>query len=86
MHSPTVVHWTIVKRILPYLNCSSSHRLHITVQSLALLHAYCDSDWTPCPDDRHPTTKFYIFRVSNLIFRSLKRQQIIARSSTKAEY
>jgi Reverse transcriptase (RNA-dependent DNA polymerase) len=86
MHAPTTVHWAAVKRVLRYLNGSSTLGLHFTAHTLPSLHAYSDSDWAGCPDDRRSTTGFCIFYGSNLISWSSKKQPTVARSSTEAEY
>jgi hypothetical protein len=55
MHSSTITHWTAVKRILRYLNGSLFHGLTIRPAQSITLYAYCDADWTDCPDDRRST-------------------------------
>jgi hypothetical protein len=50
------------------------------------LQAFTDADWTGCPDDRKSTTGFAIFLGSNLLSWSSKKQAIVSRSSTEAEY
>lgn len=67
MHNPTTNHWAAVKRILRYLNGSSSQGLTLRPDSSFSLHAYCDADWVGCPDDRRSTSGFCIYFGSNLI-------------------
>lgn len=86
LQTPTDRHWIAVKRILRYLRGTSSSGLHIRRTTDLSLHAYADADWAGCPDDRRSTSGFSIFLGSNLISWSSKKQHIVARSSTEAEY
>ncbi|KAJ3708372.1 hypothetical protein LUZ61_012077 [Rhynchospora tenuis] len=86
MHSPTTMHWSAVKRILRYLKGSIDHGLQFKQASSLSLHAYSDSDWAGCPDDRRSTSAFCIYLGSNLISWSSKKQLTVSKSSTEAEY
>ena len=66
MHAPSFTHWIVAKRVLRCLKGIPDHGLYYT-KSLLQLNAFCDTDWTGCPDDRRSTTGFAIFfgRLSN---------------------
>ncbi|XP_028095525.1 uncharacterized protein LOC114295490 [Camellia sinensis] len=51
-----------------------------------ILHAFSDADWTGDPTDRRSTTGFCFFLGDSLIAWLSKKQTLVARSSTEAEY
>ncbi|XP_059445487.1 uncharacterized mitochondrial protein AtMg00810-like [Corylus avellana] len=85
MHHPTVTHWSAIKRVLRYLKNTLHHGLFYSSSNLQL-NAFCDLDWVGCPDDRRSTFGFAIFLGNCLIFWSSKKQPVVSRSSTEAEY
>jgi hypothetical protein len=94
MHSPTINHWSAVKRILRYLQGTSAHGLLLRHDSSSLLHAYTDAsitafsdaDWAGCPDDRRSTGGFAIYLGRNLVSWAARKQKTVSRSSTESEY
>jgi hypothetical protein len=85
MHNPTTSHWTAAKRVLRYLKSSAHHGLFFGKGSL-LLNAYSDSDWAGNPDDKRSTTGYAIFLGPCLVSWSAKKQPVVSKSSTEAEY
>ncbi|KAF5470687.1 hypothetical protein F2P56_011184 [Juglans regia] len=67
MRDPKLPHWTAVKRILHYLKSTINYGLFLSNSSPFTLHAYSDSDWVGCPDDRRSTDGFCIFLGNHLI-------------------
>lgn len=65
-----------MKRILRYLQGTLSHGLTVRRSVDFTLHAYSDSDWAGCPDDRRSTTGYCVYLGSNLLVR-------VARNSTR---
>ena len=53
---------------------------------MVALHAFCDADWAGNPDDRRSSTGYGIFIGQCLVSWSSKKQPIVSRSSTEAEY
>lgn len=85
MHHPLSSHWTAAKRVLRYLKGTIDLGLWYT-KGDCRLQAFCDADWAGDPDDRRSTTGYAIFLGSSLISWSAKKQSVVAKSSTEAEY
>jgi hypothetical protein len=85
MQNPMVSHFTAVKRILLYLKGMMHFGISYTRGDLQL-KAFSDANWAGDPNDRRSTTGLVIFLGNNPISWSFKKQQIISRSLTKAEY
>jgi len=89
MSDPSEQHWAAVKRILRYLAGTVNFGLKFLPPSTGppfTVHSYCDADWASDPDDRRSTSGAAIFFGSNLVSWWSKKQSVVARSSTEAEY
>lgn len=86
MQSPTDVHWRAVKRILRYLRGTMKFGLHLRRCDDLSLTAFCDADSGNNPDDGRSTSGMAVFLGTNLITWQSKKQQVVSRSSTEAEY
>lgn len=62
------------------------HGLHFSSHSSLDLHVYSDADWAGDPTDRHSTTGYCFLLGDSLISWRSKKQSVVARSSTEAEY
>jgi hypothetical protein len=85
MHAPITTHWIAVKRVLKYLNRSTTHGLYFTKSNLQL-NAFYDSNWAGCLNDRRSTSGFAVFLGNCLIAWNAKKQAVVSRSSTEVEY
>ena len=86
MHSFTMAHFKLVKRILRYISGTTHFGMRILSSSSFNLYAFLDAEWAGCPATRRSTMRFYTFLRSNCISWSAKKQAIVARSSVEAEY
>lgn len=88
MSKPLDSHWVVVKRILRYLKGTISYGLHLkpTLTAPVSLTAYSDADWGSDTDDRRSTSGACVFLGNNLVSWWAKKQAVVSRSSTAAEY
>ena len=84
LHSPTTVHWSVVKRILRYVRYSVDIGLRIKKSNSMLVSAFSDADWAGSVDDRRSTGGFAVFLGDNLVSWSARKQATVSRSSTEA--
>ncbi|XP_048433395.1 uncharacterized mitochondrial protein AtMg00810-like [Pyrus x bretschneideri] len=86
LHSPTSLHWEIVKRLLRYLKGSVGKGILMKKNGLGHIMGYTDVDWAGNALDRKSTIGFGTFVGGNLVTWKSKKQAVIARSSAEAKY
>uniref|UniRef100_A0A2N9FKW8 Integrase catalytic domain-containing protein n=1 Tax=Fagus sylvatica TaxID=28930 RepID=A0A2N9FKW8_FAGSY len=86
LSAPHSTHYAAVIHILRYIKGTMFHGLHFSAHSTLDLCAYSDADWAGDPTDRRSTTGFCFFLGDSLISWRSKKQHIVSRSSTEAEY
>ncbi|WMV45081.1 hypothetical protein MTR67_038466 [Solanum verrucosum] len=86
MQSPTISHWSAVKRILRYLKGSLHDGLFLRPMSDSSLIAFSDVGWISNLDDSRSQHGFALFYGGNLISWFSRKQKVVARSRTEAEY
>ena len=85
--SPTlVIHWNVVIRILRYLKKASGQGLLYEDKGNTQIFGNYDADWDGSPMDRRSTTGYCVLFGGNIISWKSKKQNIVARSSTKVVY
>jgi hypothetical protein len=86
MHTSTVFHLNLVKRILHYLKGSTGRGIVMTNHGHTQITGYSDSDWAGNAIDRKSTTGFCMFVGGNPVSWRSKKQHVVARSSAEAKY
>eukprot|EP00253_Pinus_taeda_P009468 PITA_09468 len=79
-------HWITTKRVLRYVRGTSDYGLLYTRSSDPILSGYTDSDWVGSVDDRKSTVGYVFSLGSGAVTWTSKKQQVVALSSTEAEY
>ncbi|KAL0303759.1 UNVERIFIED_CONTAM: Retrovirus-related Pol polyprotein from transposon RE2 [Sesamum radiatum] len=83
---PRDVHWKAAIHVVRYLKGSPSIGLFLPSTSSFELRAYCDADWASCSDSRRSLIGFCVFFGDALISWKTKKQSVVSRSTTEAEY
>lgn len=86
MHSPTVAHWIMLKRVLRYVKGTLMYGLRLCASDSFDLHAYSNSDWARSLVDRKLTNGFVVFIGCNMVSWVCCKQRTAARPSTEAKY
>ncbi|XP_058986346.1 uncharacterized protein LOC131806348 [Musca domestica] len=82
---PHLEHWTAAKHILRYLKGTKDMKLHFSCGNGKLI-GYADADWGGCTTDRKSYSGSVFFIGNCVISWESKKQDIVALSSTEAEY
>lgn len=86
MSSPLDTLWKAVKRILRCLSGTVDNGLIFSKSDKFSLVGFSYADWASDRDDRRSTSGYRIYLDGNLVSWSSKKQAVVSRSSTEAEY
>nr|GEU34308.1 hypothetical protein [Tanacetum cinerariifolium] len=83
---PRQNHLEAAKRVLRYLKGTSGQGILLPRKGPTTLNAYYDSDWLGCPFTRRSRTGYLLVFSGGPISWKTKKQSVVSRSSTEAEY
>nr|KYP51627.1 hypothetical protein KK1_026511 [Cajanus cajan] len=86
MAHPTQVQYRAAMRVLRYLKSCPGKGLIFRRDSPIQFLGFSDADWATCVDSRRSVTGYYFFLGNSLVSWKTKKQQIVSRSSSEAEY
>ncbi|XP_019172663.1 PREDICTED: uncharacterized protein LOC109168063 [Ipomoea nil] len=84
--SPTDKHMTVAYRILRYIKGSPGQGLSYPANNKLKLQSFSDSDWASCSESSKSVTGLCAFLGSSLISWHSKKEAIVSKSSSEAEY
>ncbi|XP_071718002.1 secreted RxLR effector protein 161-like [Rutidosis leptorrhynchoides] len=83
---PRSNHMEAATRVLCYLKNIAGQGILLPKEGDMNLEAYCDSDWLGCPFSRRSRTGYFLIFGGAPISWKSKKQDVVSRSSAKAEY
>lgn len=86
MHDPRESHLQVAYRVLHYLKGTPEKGILFKRGNTLTLEAYTDADYAGSLVDRRSTTGYCTFIGGNLVTWRSKKQNVVARSSTEAEF
>ncbi|XP_024011196.1 uncharacterized protein LOC112086478 [Eutrema salsugineum] len=86
LSAPTDIHLQAAHKVLRYIKNNPGQGLMYSANTELCLNAFADADWATCKDTRRSVTGFCVYLGTSLISWKSKKQSVVSRSSTEAEY
>ncbi|GKD30039.1 hypothetical protein Tco_1240817 [Tanacetum coccineum] len=86
MHAPLQSHLKLAFRVIRYLKNAPGKGISFNKGDDLNLKVYVDSDWATCKVTRKFVTRYVVFMEKSLVSWKSKKQSMLSKSSTEAEY
>ncbi|GAA0158066.1 transmembrane signal receptor [Lithospermum erythrorhizon] len=86
MQHPRQEHWDAPLRVVRYLKGCPRQGILLRSYSTFVVIGWCDSDWASCPLTHRSLMGWIVFLGGSPVSWKTKKQHIVSRSSTEAEY
>ncbi|XP_069150530.1 uncharacterized mitochondrial protein AtMg00810-like [Solanum lycopersicum] len=86
LHQPKRSHWEVAVRVMKYIKREPGLGILLSSKRVNKLNVYCDADWAACPNTRRLVSGFLAKHGETLLSWKSKKQNVVSRSSAKAEY
>ena len=86
LSAPTDIHLQAAYKVLRYIKSNPGQGLFYPADNELCLNGFADADWGTCKDTRSSVTGFCVYLGNSLISWKSKKQNVVSRSSTEAEY
>ncbi|XP_057250059.1 uncharacterized mitochondrial protein AtMg00810-like [Beta vulgaris subsp. vulgaris] len=86
LSEPRTPHYVVALHVLKYLKGTLNHGLFYASNNSLLLRAYNDADWGTRAYTGRSLTSYCVFLGDSLISWKTKKQKVVSKSSTEAEY
>ncbi|RVW15145.1 Retrovirus-related Pol polyprotein from transposon RE2 [Vitis vinifera] len=85
LQSPCDNHWDVVIRIIQYIKGTPDQGMLYEDRDHTQIVGYTDAYWADSPSDKRSISRYCVFIGGNLISWKSKKQDVVAKSSAKAE-
>ncbi|CAA7015607.1 unnamed protein product [Microthlaspi erraticum] len=86
LSAPTNTHLQAAHKVLRYLKNNPGQGLMFKAETELCLIGFADADWGTCKETRRSVTGFCVYLGTSLISWKSKKQSVVSRNSTEAEY
>ncbi|RVW46097.1 Retrovirus-related Pol polyprotein from transposon RE1 [Vitis vinifera] len=86
MHCASEIHFQVAKLVIRYVKGTVDYGIKFSQVQSFNFHGFSDSDWAGCIDDMRSTSGYCFSFGSGVFSWSSRKQEVVAQSTTEAEY